>query len=218
MEGGDKTHDYFYHNLGQDMTLTRADGSSLNLRPTNEIAFAGGHLYAYSYIYDQMCADYGGDVKATFTVNKDIRMTMWMQGQPERKVIQALSPVNLEYERMPNQPYDIDGQPVLTYIARQYGEAWTRPFVAVLEPSSKDEPSEIESVGYFKPESVDSTAVGIVVTLKSGRKDYIFSCVGGAEMTYQGMTVSGRYAIVSDNFTFENGVYKLTSDEGRVDK
>lgn len=218
MEGGDKTHDYFYHNLGQDMTLTRADGSSLNLRPTNEIAFAGGHLYAYSYIYDQMCADYGGDVKATFTVNKDIRMTMWMQGQPERKVIQALSPVNLEYERMPNQPYDIDGQPVLTYIARQYGEAWTRPFVAVLEPSSNDEPSEIESVGYFKPESADSTAVGIVVTLKSGRKDYIFSCVGGAEMSYKGMTVSGRYAIVSDNFTFENGVYKLTRDEGRVDK
>ena len=32
-------------------------------------------------------------------------------------------------------------------------------------------------------------------------------------MTYQGMTVSGRYAIVSDNFTFENGVYKLTRDE-----
>ena len=59
--------------------------------------------------------------------------------------------------------------------------------MAVLEPSSNDEPSEIESVGYFKPESVDSTAVGIVVTLKSGRKDYIFSCVGGAEMTYQGI-------------------------------
>ena len=32
-------------------------------------------------------------------------------------------------------------------------------------------------------------------------------------MSYQGMTVSGRYAIVSDNFTFENGVYKQTSHE-----
>ena len=29
--GGDKMHDYFYHNLGQTMTLTAADGTDLNL-------------------------------------------------------------------------------------------------------------------------------------------------------------------------------------------
>ena len=99
------------------------------------------------------------------------------------------------------------------FVARQRGEAWTRPFVAVFEPSSNAEPSEIESVSYFKPESADSTAVGIVVTLKSGRRDYIFSSVDGAEMTYRGITVSGRYAVVSDAFTLENGVYKQTSDK-----
>lgn len=30
-KGGDKMHDYFYHNLGQTLTLTAADGSDLNL-------------------------------------------------------------------------------------------------------------------------------------------------------------------------------------------
>ena len=50
--GGDKMHDYFYHNLGQTMTLTAADGTDLNLHPTEELAFAGAHLYAYSYLYD----------------------------------------------------------------------------------------------------------------------------------------------------------------------
>ena len=213
IEGGDKTHDYFYHNLGQDMALTRADGSALELHPTDELAFAGGHLYAYSYIYNKMCTEDAGDIKATFTVNQDIRMTMWMQGYPDRKIVQALSPENREYERMPGQPYDIEKQPVLTFVARQRGEAWSRPFVAVFEPSSNAEPSEIESVSYFKPESTDSTAVGIVVTLKSGRKDYIFSSADGAEMTYKGMTVSGRYAVVSDAFTLENGVYKQTSSQ-----
>lgn len=44
--GGDKMHDYFYHNLGQTMTLTAADGTDLNLQPTEELAFAGAHLYA----------------------------------------------------------------------------------------------------------------------------------------------------------------------------
>ena len=51
-KGGDKMHDYFYHNLGQTLTLTAADGSDLNLQPTEELAFAGAHLYAYSYLYE----------------------------------------------------------------------------------------------------------------------------------------------------------------------
>lgn len=39
-KGGDKMHDYFYHNLGQTLTLTAADGTDLNLQPTEELAFA----------------------------------------------------------------------------------------------------------------------------------------------------------------------------------
>lgn len=64
--GGDKMHDYFYHNLGQTMTLTAADGTDLNLQPTEELAFAGAHLYAYSYLYDKKVATTGQDVKVTF--------------------------------------------------------------------------------------------------------------------------------------------------------
>lgn len=63
--GGDKMHDYFYHNLGQTMTLTAADGTDLNLQPTEELAFAGAHLYAYSYLYDKKVATTGQDVKVT---------------------------------------------------------------------------------------------------------------------------------------------------------
>lgn len=63
--GGDKMHDYFYHNLGQAMTLTAADGTDLNLQPTEELAFAGAHIYAYSYLYDKKVATTGQDVKVT---------------------------------------------------------------------------------------------------------------------------------------------------------
>ena len=68
-KGGDKMHDYFYHNLGQTLTLTAADGTDLNLQPTEELAFAGAHLYAYSYLYDKKVAATGKDVKATFTID-----------------------------------------------------------------------------------------------------------------------------------------------------
>ncbi|KAB4425711.1 six-hairpin glycosidase, partial [Bacteroides thetaiotaomicron] len=96
--GGDKMHDYFYHNLGQTMTLTAADGTDLNLQPTEELAFAGAHLYAYSYLYDKKVATTGQDVKVTFTIDMkdkggdDISMNLWMKGEPEREVFTALSP------------------------------------------------------------------------------------------------------------------------------
>lgn len=94
-KGGDKMHDYFYHNLGQTLTLTAADGSDLNLQSTEELAFAGAHLYAYSYLYDKKVAATNKDVKATFTIDMkdkdgdDIYMNLWMKGEPDREVFTA---------------------------------------------------------------------------------------------------------------------------------
>lgn len=127
-------------------------------------------------------------------------MTMWMQGEKDREVFRALSPVNMEYERLPKfMPYKVDEQPVLTYVARQHGEAWTRPFVAVFEPSSSDEPSEIANVEFFTPTGKD--AVGIKVTLKNGRTDYIFSAPEKTKMKYQKMNVNASYAVISEGKT-----------------
>lgn len=206
-DGNDKFHDYFYHNLGQKMTLTAADGSGLGLQSTNELAFAGGHLYAYSYLYDKRSAQTSADVKASFVLtptNKNaladpdnpITMTLWMRGDSAREVFSALSPVNREYERMKEEPYDIDRQPVLTYVARQRGEAWTHPFVAVYEPSSASELSEIAQVSFFSPQSADPTAVGIRIDLKDGRTRYVFSSADGSEMSYRNMTVKGRCVVM----------------------
>lgn len=178
-EGGDKTHDYFYHNLGQTMLVSDFHGHALNLQPTEELAFAGGHLNAYSYIYNKQSAETDKNVKVLFTTRiedekvsavqggqHEITMTMWMKGDAQRTIFQALSPANLEYERMPLQPYKVIEQPVLTFVARQQGEAWARPFVVVYEPSSDTEPGDILSVDYFTP--TEKNSVGIIVTLKDG--------------------------------------------------
>ena len=122
-------HDYFYHNLGQTLTLTAADGSDLNLQPTEELAFAGAHLYAYSYLYDKKVAATNKDVKATFTIDMkdkdgdDIYMNLWMKGEPDREVFTALAPMTEGLSRTPNMPYNIKEQPTLTFVARQHGEA-----------------------------------------------------------------------------------------------
>ena len=190
-EGGDKTHDYFYHNLGQEMKVMDAtSGQPLDMKPTEELAFAGGHLYAYSYIYDKKSAEMQNSVKTQFVTKilddkvveamdgqREITMTMWMKKDENRTIFQALSPVNLEYERMPNQPYKVDEQPVLTFVARQKGEAWNHPFVCVYEPSSDTEPSDIALVDYFTPS--EPSAVGIIVKLKDGTEQRIVCSENG---------------------------------------
>ena len=190
-DGGDKTHDYFYHNLGQTMTVEDAKTDKpLYLKPTDELAFAGGHLYAYSYIYNKVSAEMQNSIKAQFTTKiedakiveamdgqHEITMTMWMKADENRTLFKALSPANLEYERMPNQPYCIEKQPVLTFVARQKGEAWNHPFVCVYEPSSDTEPGDIASVDYFTPS--EQGAVGIIVKLKDGTEQRIVCSENG---------------------------------------
>ena len=139
-----------------------------------------------------------GDVKATFKIDgKGETMTMWMKADENRTIFKALSPANMEYERIPHEPYDIEKQPVLTFIARQRGEAWSHPFVCLYEPTTTDEPSEIKRVKFFTPKSTDKSAVGIEVELQNGHTHYIFSASeSGVEMTYKDMIVKDRFAII----------------------
>ncbi len=200
-QGGDKMHDYFYHNLGQTLTLTAADGSDLNLQPTEELAFAGAHLYAYSYIYDKKSAATDKDIKATFTIdmpdNDDISMNLWMKGEAEREVFTALSPMTEGLSRTPSMPYNIKEQPTLTFVARQKGEAWNRPFVAVYEPSSQKEPGCISEVSFPEVNSKNkNSAVSVCVRQKDGRTDYILSSDRPEETCSSGnMSAQATYAL-----------------------
>lgn len=201
-EGGDKMHDYFYHNMGQVMNLTASDGSDLNLQPTEELSFAGAHLYAYSYIYDKKFAETAKDIKASYTIDMergdDVHMHMWMKGEENRKVFSALSPSTEGLSRLKDMPYNIKEQPTLTFIARQYGEAWKHPFVAVFEPSTDTEPGTIGNVSYPEVQSLSNSAIAIRVSHKDGREDYILSSDKADDLCRSGkMKAKAAYAIWS---------------------
>lgn len=188
VEGDDKMHDYFYHNMGQVMTLKAADGTDLNLQPTQELAFAGAHLYAYSYIYDKKSAQTDKNIKAEYTINmpdkNDITMNMWMKGEKDREVFSALSPMTEGLSRIKGMPYDIKKQPTLTFVARQKGEAWTRPFVSIFEPVTKSSPSVIACVEYpsVVSDGQSDSDVAIKVNLKDGSQDLILSSDSNANV------------------------------------
>lgn len=204
-EGDDKMHDYFYHNLGQTLSLIGADGSDLGLQSTEELSFAGAHLYAYSYIYDKKTSETVKDVKATFKIamkdGDDISMNLWMKGEVDRKVFTALSPMTEGYSRTPGIPYDIKSQPTQTFVARQQGEAWNRPFVAVYEPSSVKEPGTIISVDYPVVNcEKKGSHVGIEVKQKNGRIDHILSSDDARHICTMGtMKSAATYALWGEN-------------------
>lgn len=212
-EGGDKMHDYFYHNLGQKLSLTGADHSDLNLQPTEELSFAGAHLYAYSYIYDKKVSETDKDIKATFDIamqdGDDIFMNLWMKGEHGRKVFTALSPMTEGYSRTPGMPYDIKEQPTQTFIARQSGEAWNRPFVAIYEPSSVKEPGSIASVVYPEVEcSEEGSHVGIQVEHTGGRIDHIVSSDSLSHFCTMGqMQMTGTYALWGEDGISHNTLF-----------
>ena len=75
------------------------------------------------------------------------------------------------------RPLVKEEQPVLTFVARQKGKAWSHPFVCVYEPSSDTEPGVIASVDYFEPNEPNS--VGIIVKLKNGTEQRIVCLENG---------------------------------------
>ena len=202
-DGQDSFHDYFYHNLGQVMTTEAANRSVLQWHDVSSLYENDKMLKAYTFLDSIRGTETDADIHTHFVMHtdkeRDVEMQLWMKGESQRSVYSLLSPPNLQYERMPNQPYDIDSRKVLTFLARQHGEAWNRPFVAIYEPSDNHEPSEIASVDYFKPKSNGSDAVGVIVHLRNGRTDYIFSSSKpDTKMSYKKMKVQGSFCVISD--------------------
>ena len=202
IRGNDKMHDYFYHNLGQRFQLVDINDNDLDLKPTQELAFAGAHLYAYSYIFDKQSVTTDKDVKGYYTIDmpdgNNITMQMWMKGEKDRELFKALSPMTEGLCRTEGMPYNIKEQPTLTYVARQRGEAWTRPFVAIYEPVTVNDPGIIETVSFPDIITESEGATAILVTHKDKRTDLILSLEdSNSEAITNNMELKGEFAIYS---------------------
>lgn len=199
-DGNDRFHDYFYHNMGQTMSVETSDGTPIALQPTEEPAFAGGHLYAYSYLYDKQSVATPDDAMITYSVNGDsIVMRQWVKGETGRTLFKALSPSTEGLSRMSDMPYDIRRTPTLTFMARQQGEAWTRPFVCIFQASTAADKGTIARVDYPEVKVLDkagTSAVALLVTHTDGRRELVVSADNdNAKVRVMGKTCRGRMNI-----------------------
>ena len=200
---GDKFHDYFYHNLGQSMQISDADGNPLNLSPSEEMAFAGGHLYALDYMWDKKSVRTSDDYQVEWKIDMpegepDVFMNLWMKGTEGREVFSIKSPSCKSFHDKGKIPYDIDKEPYLTVAARQHGEAWEHPFVSIYEPFTSEEGKSIKSIQGFDDENGSKTFVGLHILHQSGREDFVFSSADAETVNYQKMSVAATYALVGN--------------------
>lgn len=153
---GDEWHDYYYHNLGDSIVF---NGET---KPTDIINFAESGLYSLSYIKEKEAMEGGRDLDAVFRWKRqdgEIKTRFFMNGAPGRVFVKAFAPATEGLSRVKSPDYSItrDSRTPLI-VARQQGEAWHRPFMAVIDPSG-----EVESVSFG--ENGDALSV----RLKDGR-------------------------------------------------
>ena len=200
-KGGEKFHDYFYHNLGQELKLSDGKGQALALKPSYEMGFAGGHLFALDYMWDKQSVKTNQDYQAIWTMRQPdgnhVYMNFWMKGYADREVFSIKAPSVKSYRKEYALPYDFLHDPYLTIAARQHGEAWNHPFVAVYEPTTQQEGKSIQSIQSFEVKHVSPDFVGLQIDSKSGRRDYIFSAVKQEDINYQNMLFNGTYGVIS---------------------
>ncbi|GAA0877348.1 heparinase II/III family protein [Algoriphagus jejuensis] len=196
----DKYHDYFYHNLGQELVLADRSGQPLQLSPSERLSSAEGDLTAYDYLTDKQSVQSAEAFTASYTMTMEgeesVRMDMWMQGDESREMFKVLAPPS-EAFRSKMVPQEISEAPLQTMVVRQTGEAWTRPFVAVYEPSTESEPATIRSVEVVEQEDFADGFVALKIESLTDRTDLVLSSDTARSTVVQDISFLGTYGVVS---------------------
>jgi len=198
--GKDKYHDYIYHNLGQSMRFM-SGARPLASVPSQRLAFADGDLIGYDYWYDRKSLKSEQPLKARFDLklpDRAVSMSAWLQGAGTREFFSVQAPPSTAWPTG-MLPAGLDRMPLQTLVIRQSGEAWSRPFTAVLEAAGDDAPNAVLDVEEIIPAGGAGHAVGLRVSAAGGRHQTIMSNDGdGIVFAHAGQRLAGRYGIVAE--------------------
>lgn len=219
--GQNVKHEYFYHNLGQNLELRDEQGNPLDMQPTSSLAFGDGDLMAYDYMWNKKSIKSDKNFTGRFNLkmeDKTVSMNLWMKGNENREIFSVLSPPSTALgDGIISK--ELASLPVPTLVVRQNGEAWNSPFAAVYEPSVNGE-TMIRNVSYFGKGEMQ----GIEVNSADGQKDFIFSNTN-ADILFENkeLQVTGTYGIIrekdgilrslflADGTSIKSGAYSLKS-------
>jgi hypothetical protein len=195
-DGKDRYHDYIYHNLGQSMQFLGADGRVLPTAPSERLSFADGDLIGYDYWQDRKSLTSRQPLRARFDLalpQRKLAMTVWLQGAADREYFSVMAPPSTAWSTG-MLPSGVEHAPLPTLVIRQHGQAWTRPFTAVFEPTADTAP-QVLGVDQFE----DGRALALrISTADHGRQTIISGDGDDVRFEHDGQRLQGRYGIVAE--------------------
>ncbi|MBE83920.1 MAG: hypothetical protein CME21_15270 [Gemmatimonadetes bacterium] len=204
-DGADRFHDYIHHNLGQSLQLKNVDGEALGLEETEGLGAVAGDQAGYDYFTEKRTAKSDENISAVFGVEIDdarkLETVVHVLGGTSRKLYAVKSPW-ARTTRSGSAPASLQG-PMPTLIVRQEGEAWTRPFVTVIETSERGK-STVRHVDRLDSLAIDLTSVSVQSIVDNReRLDSIFSDSVGTDC----------HTIGDDRFQGHYGTVTLLDDD-----
>jgi len=189
------THDYIYHNIGDEVTLVHKDKSAVSLSNSNKYANdSDGNVTGWKYFESvKSSSKTNKGVIASFAL-KDVNtyMNVHIPSGVIREYAKSLAPAT----KAALGGYGKKKTPVITM--RKAGEAWDEAFVAVFEPS-ENPTGTIRTSDMLKQ---DGRVVGVKVKSLVGDTtitDYIVSHDTDTKTytdTSLGLTFKGRLGIL----------------------
>lgn len=187
-------HDYLFHGLGDDMTITSNDQNlPLNNTPNRYQNDMGDDRMQPGwrwYSEAKTSAATNESVNVRFDLNqKGKYLHVAVPGGQSREYTSALAPPS-RYVR------DYASKDTRMFIMRKPGEAWNQPFVAIYEPSANAQSTIASAIPLY----AGSKNAGVRVISQVGDSeviDYVIS--GDSDQTVfnsYGISFKGRFAIV----------------------
>lgn len=161
-KSGDQRHDYFYHNLGQNLELFIGESNKLKLKKTNDFGSSQGDLKAYDYVKNKKKITTSSDVQALFTLSTkgmpENLMKVWIKGNKNQSIYTALAPkTNVLKKSSGTAPANVIGDEIQTLIVKREEAAWESPFAMIFNPYIKGEDNPIADVSYSSVKENPST-------------------------------------------------------------
>ncbi len=195
-DGSDKYHDHIHHNLGKTVELHDTDGNILSMSDTEALGTSSGDQAGYDYFTDKRQISLDGSFTAVFGIelpDGELETTVHMPAQRSRRVFAVRSPW-ARTTRSGSAPESLRG-PMPTLLVRQEGEAWTDPFVAVIETT----PSNAATIQSVTSRIQDEAVLVTITSTVSGRSvtHTVISDVQGSRKEIDGTAFACTYGCVT---------------------
>lgn len=199
-------HEYFYHNLGQSLTVLDKAGQAVVLQPTDDLSTGRGDIKAYDYFREKQAVRSDEDLRALFrlsTKQENNLMQLWVKGSEGQTVYTAKGPKSRALSRgsAPDEMLDTE---LPTLILKREKPAWKDPFSVVFNPFPEGE-NAITDVQFRTLNNAAGTQQ-IRVTFKDRPEEDLITA-----------NTSENHFIKEDGF-YQKGVLSLVRESGIPEK